>query len=162
MTTCERVDNILRIRNMSRRQLAIQAGIPPSSLQSAMERNKGLSLDMLFPISDVLNVSVKYLSIGEEEWEPTPEKLEEMAEYAPDEEQIKRAGFSLHINVAIEKLNLLGLKKAKERVEELTEIPRYRRQKPPETATGAPAPQSEGADTTPPPEGTEETQKGGG
>ena len=53
MTPCERIDNILKSRNMSRRKLAIQAGIAPSSLQSAMERNGTLSLDMLFPISDI-------------------------------------------------------------------------------------------------------------
>lgn len=58
MTPAERIDSILKERNLSRRQVAIKAKIPPSSFQSAMERNKNLSIDMLQKISDALNVSI--------------------------------------------------------------------------------------------------------
>lgn len=68
MTVCERIDELLKEKGMSRRQLAIKAGIAPSSLQSALQRNKGLSLDMLFPISDVLKVDIEYLYEGEPSW----------------------------------------------------------------------------------------------
>ena len=61
MTVCERIDNILKERGMSRRKLAERAGIPPSSLQSALSRNSGLSLDMLHPISKVLEVPIEFL-----------------------------------------------------------------------------------------------------
>ena len=47
MTMTEKIDSIIQSKKMSRRQLAIKAGIPPSSLQSAMERGKNLSLEML-------------------------------------------------------------------------------------------------------------------
>lgn len=66
MTTCEYIDSILQSRNMSRRKLALEAGIAPSSFQSAMERNKELSLDMLFPISKVLDISIQLLMSGGE------------------------------------------------------------------------------------------------
>ena len=54
MTTTERIDYILKSRGMSRRQLAIAAKIPPSSLQSAMTKGKSMSLDMLLRISEAL------------------------------------------------------------------------------------------------------------
>ena len=56
MTVCEYIDSILKERGMSRRKLAISAGISPSSLQSAFERNKNLSYDMLLPILEVLKI----------------------------------------------------------------------------------------------------------
>lgn len=58
MTPAERIDLILKERNLSRRQVAIKANIPPSSFQSAMERNKNLSIDMLQKISDALDISI--------------------------------------------------------------------------------------------------------
>lgn len=58
MTVVEKIDAILQNRNMSRRQLAKAANIPPSSLQSAMERGKNISTNMLEKISDALNVSI--------------------------------------------------------------------------------------------------------
>lgn len=70
MTICERIDAILEERGMSRRKLADMSGIPPSSLQSAIERNTGLSLDMLLPISDALGVSVESLDGTEESQSP--------------------------------------------------------------------------------------------
>lgn len=57
MTTTERIDYILKSRGMSRRQLAIAAKIPPSSLQSAMTKGKSMSLDMLLHIAEALQVN---------------------------------------------------------------------------------------------------------
>lgn len=72
MTVCERIDRELKRRNLSRRQLAIMAGIPPSSLQSAMQRNGNLSLDMVFKIADALEI-------------PAPSLLDNSSERAADE-----------------------------------------------------------------------------
>ena len=58
--------------------------------------------------------------------------------------------------IALSQLNDEGQQKAVERVEELTEIPRYRAETAPQSP---PAPQ-EGTDTTPPPEGAEGPQEG--
>ena len=66
MTMCERVDSILKARGMSRRKLALEAHIPPSSFQSAMARNGDLPTDMMFRISKVLNVSVYFLAKGDD------------------------------------------------------------------------------------------------
>ncbi len=58
---------------------------------------------------------------------------------------------------AFRKLNFSGQQEAVKRVEELTEIPRYQAQRPPQSP---PAPQ-DGNDTTPPPDGSEGPQAGG-
>ena len=77
---------------------------------------------------------------------PTPEELEKQKKEAEEIEALmaeyeaeKDAPSELKILQAYHKLNLDGQKKAIDRVEELTEIPRYQRQEPPK-----------GTDTTPP------------
>lgn len=61
MTTTERIDGILNACGMSRRQLAIEANIPPSSLQSAMARGRNMTIEMLLAIAGTLKVSADYL-----------------------------------------------------------------------------------------------------
>ena len=122
MTVCERIDQILEARNLSRRKLAIAAGIAPSSFQSAMARNKGLSLDMLFPISDVLNIPLEVLSGIE---------VPELSSEEQIHEQYQRLSPEMKILSMLPGLNDVGQQKAVERVEELTEIPKYRRQDTP-------------------------------
>lgn len=60
------------------------------------------------------------------------------------------------VDKAFEVLNTAGQREAVKRVEELTEIPRYRAEPAPQSP---PAPQ-EGKDTTPPPDGSEGPQEG--
>ena len=60
-STVRMIDAILQHKNMSRRQLAKAASIPPSSLQSALERGKNISADMLQKIADVLQVPVELI-----------------------------------------------------------------------------------------------------
>ena len=64
MTVIERIDALLKERGMSRRRLAKKANIPPSTLQSAMERGKNISVDMLSQIADALDVSLFFLTYG--------------------------------------------------------------------------------------------------
>lgn len=61
ISTVRIIDTILQHKNMSRRQLAKAASIPPSSLQSALERGKNISADMLQKIADVLQVPVELI-----------------------------------------------------------------------------------------------------
>ena len=120
MTVCERIDAILKKRGMSRRKLAERAGIPPSSLQSALSRNTGLSLDMLLPISDVLEMSAEYLDTGVER-APDPTDDEIQAAY-------DALGLDQKIEIAVKGLNELGLQKVLERIDELLDVPKYRRE----------------------------------
>lgn len=61
MTISARIDNILNQQGISRRQLAIKAGIPPTSFQSAMARGDGMSTKMLNKVADALGVPVQVL-----------------------------------------------------------------------------------------------------
>ena len=61
MTQAEKIDAIIKEKGLSRRKVAIMANIPPSTFQSAIERNRNLSLDMLQKIATALNVSLSDL-----------------------------------------------------------------------------------------------------
>ena len=61
MNVCEKIDKMLLDRGMSRRKLALKAGIPPTTFQSAMARSTNLSLDMLEKIATALEVKVSDL-----------------------------------------------------------------------------------------------------
>ena len=60
MTIADRIDYLLQDQDLSRRQLAIKANIPPSSFQSAMERGHNITLDMLQKIADALKLPISY------------------------------------------------------------------------------------------------------
>lgn len=66
MTTSEKIDAIIKEKGLSRRQVAIKAQVPPSSFQSAMERNKNISIDMLRKIAAALEVDWKNLVADDE------------------------------------------------------------------------------------------------
>lgn len=66
MTAAQKIDKLLKDKGLSRRQLAIKAEIPPSTLQSALERNKEIPLSMLTSVSDALGVNIYYV-IGDDE-----------------------------------------------------------------------------------------------
>jgi len=57
----ERIDLLLQKEGLSRRQLAVKAGIPTSSFQAAMARGSGMSTDMLTRVARALAVSADYL-----------------------------------------------------------------------------------------------------
>ena len=58
MSPADKIDAIIKAQGLSRRQVAIKANIPPSTFQSAMERKKNMSTDMLKKIAQALNVSL--------------------------------------------------------------------------------------------------------
>lgn len=61
MTVYERIDKILDLRKMSRRQLAKAIDIPPSTLQSMFARNKSMPLDIAENIANALEISFQQL-----------------------------------------------------------------------------------------------------
>ena len=66
MDVFDRIDAWLAANRVSRRKLAISAGLPPSSLQSALTRRGKLSHDMLAALSHAMGVSLDYLLHGKE------------------------------------------------------------------------------------------------
>ena len=70
MDIYSRIDELLRERNLSRRQLAREIGIPPTSLQSAFtKKSKSLNLQSVKDIATALDVSIDYLIGNEDEEE---------------------------------------------------------------------------------------------
>ena len=61
MSPAEKIDAIIKAQGLSRRQVAIKANIPPSTFQSAMERKKNMSTDMLQKIAKALDISLSDL-----------------------------------------------------------------------------------------------------
>lgn len=58
------IDKLIGELGMSRRQLALKANIPPSTLQSALERDKNMTVEMAEKIAEALHVPVSFL-LGE-------------------------------------------------------------------------------------------------
>lgn len=116
-------------------------------------------VDTLSEIATALNVQISEL-MGLNPVVDTPENRAIMNETT---KMLVRAGVILksdtikeRIDAALDQLNADGQQKAVERVEELTEIPKYQRQPPQDTPTV----HSEGKDTTPPESPSEEPQEG--
>ncbi len=65
MSITERIDALLTERGMSRRQLAVAAGIPTSSFQAAMARGRNMTVEVLQAVAKALDVSPAYL-LGQE------------------------------------------------------------------------------------------------
>lgn len=79
------IDEVIKERGMSRRQLAIKAGVKPSTLQSAMERGD-MMVSTLEKIAKALNISVHGVLEGTSERMTNYKRLktftmEEMAGY---------------------------------------------------------------------------------
>ena len=64
MDIYDRIDETLKDQKMSRRQLAIKAGIPPSTFQSMMARKKNMPVEVLDRIARALGVSEDVLWYG--------------------------------------------------------------------------------------------------
>lgn len=176
-TTIEKIDALIAERGISRRQLAKNAGISPSTLQSVFERNRDISVSMLEKICNSLGVPASNflfpsiaeqradileeineikeeiekstgdermelensLSVLEESYEdltfvqyfakglnqPTP--IEGLPGLVDGSNMEKIPPFKIRMGTAFDRLNDEGQQKAVERVEELTEIPRYQK-----------------------------------
>lgn len=140
MTIYEYLDSILKERRMSRRKLALAAGIPPSTLQSAFERKGKMSLDMLASIANVLQLSLPeekklYQTFGYEvdfveESEDDKELFDEVFSDLISEREKKNTEYENYLSEMAEaysKLNSEGQHVAVERVQELTEIKKYQK-----------------------------------
>ncbi len=64
MTIYDRIEQQLKSRNMSRRKLAMLAGIPPATLNTALARKAGLSPENIVKIAQALDVDANVLLYG--------------------------------------------------------------------------------------------------
>lgn len=85
MDLYEHIDMLLQSKNLSRRQLANMANIPPSTFQSLMERKRGMTVEILLKISDAMNVPLDEL-IGIDNEEKTRKNSSNVESTALEEE----------------------------------------------------------------------------
>lgn len=143
MDTYDSIDSILEERHLSRRKLAQAIGLPPSTFQSMMSRKSGMTLEVLMKIVSYLQVSPdafwkglgKDAVLAYDAGFDDGSKMEERQNYVIDE-LWKRDGYTgsdieTRLITAFASLNPAGQEKAVERVEELTEVERYQKEKNP-------------------------------
>lgn len=147
MTVYEKIDKARDERGLSRRKLAQLAGIPPSTLQSMMERRRGLTVEAISKIATALGTSPEELLNGDSlgaVWSELVaiEASEQMrkngyTEYNPlENEDFSEIHIPMNADPRLKKswrrlmeaffcLNLDGQEVAADRVEELAQIPKY-------------------------------------
>lgn len=113
MDIYNRIDDILAEKKLSRRKLAQQIGVAPSTFQSMMSRKRGMSFDVLMKI-------VTYLQV------PASDFYRD--EILPEVTDV----YKERLDAAYSLLNDSGRQEAVKRVEELAEIPKYSRATNPE------------------------------
>lgn len=119
MTTGQLIKAARKKAGMTQAQLAEKAGVAAITIQQYELGKRQPRLAQLQAIASALGVPVQDLI---SDWE------------AVDKEEFKRVfiygeGIKDRIDAALDRLNDEGQEKAAERVEELTEIPKYQRQK---------------------------------
>lgn len=135
MDIYDRIDKELETRHMSRRQLAIAAGIPESTISTAFfRRTKKLSMENIQKIAAVLNIPWHVLmglenmggGVFGHEADPKSEISIKVRERLFGNQKAISA-IRKKINQSLDELNLLGCEVASERIEELTFIPKYKK-----------------------------------
>lgn len=119
MTTGQLIKAARKKAGMTQEELGKKIGVSGSSMAQWENDLRNPKLDTLQRIASALGVPVQDLI---SDWE------------AVDKEEFKRVfiygeGIKDRIDAALDRLNDEGQEKAAERVEELTEIPKYQRQK---------------------------------
>ena len=141
---------VRRQRGLTQEELAQMAGLSTMSIRRYERGERIVTDETVMKIAEALNIEWqklkgwvirRYNSDGFEIWGP-PDEVTELDQLFADNisrQQGTHAQTNKRINIALDKLNAEGQQKAVERVEELTEIPRY--QKEPETPPQAQQPQ---------------------
>ena len=123
MDMYDRIEQILRERGLSRRQLAKLAGIPPTTLQSALERRKNLTVEMAISLATALNIDVNWLINGY----TLDERRQAMVDYAKNRRVKVQA--EKQILDGLQLLNAEGKKKIADYIDDLIKSGKYQIQR---------------------------------
>lgn len=132
MNIGERIQKIRKEKSMTQEELAGRIGVKRAVISKYENDVVNISIDTIEKIAKTLEVSPSYL-IGYDEKIVTPniytdKELSELKNIAWNfyKQHIKEKNSPEYmVNQALSKLNKLGKIKAAERIEELTEIPKY-------------------------------------
>ena len=153
MTIGQRIKEARKSTGLTQRELAERSGTATGTIQQYELGKRQPRIEQLKSIASALDVDVNWLMNGytlEERDQAWKDKVARRFEEANSWKEGKD-----RINVAFDSLNTSGQQEAVKRVEELTEVPRYRRQEPagasPASPKGTDTPAAQDA-----PEGAEE------
>jgi len=149
--------------NITQRKMAKLLGIPYSTYSNYENDNRTPDTDTLDKICNILHISMSDLIgpvVGPMGGDDTLDRVRELA-YNPiipfTPENMATMLREHDLITSFRKLNIAGQNEAAKRVEELTEIPRYRAQQAPQSP---PAPQEGKEDATPPSDAPETPPEG--
>lgn len=132
----ENIKLIRQSKGLTQEELAKKLGISKSAISRYESGQRDPNLDSADKIASVLGVALRDLvsadnvmnmMVGGESLIET-QYLSNLQNSKDSSEEKEMGKYQLQIMVAMEKLNLDGQKKALERVEELTEVPKYQYQ----------------------------------
>lgn len=155
VTIGEQIKRFRKEHGLTQKQLADACGMVDSAIRKYESGSVRPKMATVFRIAKALGVEPLELTVHDPNYPITftvpIDELQSSVEYMFGLTQIQR-----RINSALNKLNSDGQDRAAERVEELTEIPRYRA----ETALQSPPAPQEGQSTSPPPAAPEMAPQG--
>lgn len=171
MEFAQRLKQAMEDKSITAYRLAKELGVHQTTIRNWLDGKGEPHLAQLKRIAKILNADIIYLISGqtsaevergiliqaENEVRSELEKLQFKSKDRPYEERVSLSEALIRMFKLFGGFNSTGHKKAVERVEELTEIPRYRRA---ETTPQPPAEPQGGTDTTPAPEGAEGPPEG--
>ena len=166
----ERLKAMREKAGLTQSELGKMVGITGVAIMRYEKEQREPTLNQLQAIAAALNADIIYLISGqttaevengiliqaEAEAKAEFEKLQLELRNKLYDERVSLSSALIRLFKLFRSLNSMGHQKAIERVEELTEIPRYKATEPPQTP---PAPQ-EGRDTDPAPDGAEGPPEG--
>ena len=143
MTIGQRIQKARKKNNLTQKELAAKLGLATGSIQQYELDKREPSIDRLFELSEHLNVDIRYLlGVVDADGCLTPEAFADPEDF----EFINALGINIpdsrgnssddpnatdlgkaRINAAYDQLNATGQEEAVKRVEELTEIPKYKK-----------------------------------
>lgn len=171
MEFAQRLKQAMEDKSITAYRLAKELGVHQTTIRNWLDGKGEPHLAQLKRIAKILNADIIYLISGqtsaevergiliqaENEVRSELEKLQFKSKDRPYEERVSLSEALIRMFKLFGGFNSTGHKKAVERVEELTEIPRYRRA---ETTPQPPAEPQESTDTAPPPDGSEGPPEG--
>lgn len=156
MTIGERIQTARKKAGMKQADLAEALGVAVVTIGQYERDKRQPRLEQFKAIASALDVDVNWLMNGQTMEERKQGMKDYVARRFKEAQDWKESSDRGKLNAAFDQLNAAGQQKAVERVEELTEIPKYQREKPKDTPTTP----TEGKDTTPPESLSEGPQEG--
>lgn len=160
MTTGQLIQQARKNAGLSQKQLGEKLGLSASMIGQWENDLRNPKMETLLKISDATDCDIAFLLPDElvgAYFAGATRTYDEIRKNQIKSEDVEELSEGLaRIFEAYENLNEYGQQEAVKRVEELTEIPRYRA----ETAPESTPPPSEGNDTTPPPDAPETPSEG--